>query len=138
MKNPPNTNQSSQAQNYKQIAMRIRKDSPLYEAIDLCQRLTGFPASIYAQIALAEKLKNDGYLDELEEQKLIEERHRQYNTQPSKERKPQTKKPSKKAKQKKRSVKKSTNKNSFPILISQRDLYSKASNKLNSFDESQN
>jgi len=49
---------------YKQITMKVRTDSELYQAMVLCQKITGFPLATYAQLALAEKLKRDGYLAE--------------------------------------------------------------------------
>lgn len=54
----------SQQKIYKQITMKIRKDSGILEAVSECEEKTGIAPSTYAQNALIEKLRRDGYLQD--------------------------------------------------------------------------
>lgn len=53
----------SQQKVYKQVTMKIRKDSGIYEALKKYEEDTGIAPATYAQNALIEKLKHDGYLE---------------------------------------------------------------------------
>lgn len=52
----------SQQKVYKQVTMKIRRDSGIYEAMLECEKQTGIAPATYAQAALVEKLRKDGYL----------------------------------------------------------------------------
>ena len=53
----------SQQKVYKQVTMKIRKDSGIYEAMKKCEEETGIAPATYAQNALVERLTRDGYLN---------------------------------------------------------------------------
>lgn len=64
------TDLKSQQKVYKQLNMKIRKDSGIFEALYENEKRTGIAPATYAQRALREKLIADGYLspsDETEE-----------------------------------------------------------------------
>ena len=64
------TDLKSQQKVYKQLNMKIRKDSGIFEALYENEKKTGVAPATYAQRALREKLIADGYLspsDETEE-----------------------------------------------------------------------
>ncbi|MBQ4075582.1 MAG: hypothetical protein IJD39_10330 [Clostridia bacterium] len=52
----------SQQKHYKQVTMKIRKDSGIIEALEENYQKTGVAPATYAQAALREKLIRDGYL----------------------------------------------------------------------------
>ena len=54
----------SQQKNYKQVTMKIRRDSGIYEALQECEKKTGVAPATYAQRALVECLRRDGFLQE--------------------------------------------------------------------------
>ena len=52
----------SQQKIYKQVTMKIRKDSGIYEALLQCEKMTGVAPATYAQKAVIKQLRADGYL----------------------------------------------------------------------------
>lgn len=58
----------SQQKHYKQVTMKIRRDSGIIEALEDCEGKTGVAAATYAQAALREALIRDGYLSEKSEE----------------------------------------------------------------------
>lgn len=56
------TDLRSQQKVYKQLNMKIRKDSGIFEALYENEKKTGIAPATYAQRALREKLIADGYL----------------------------------------------------------------------------
>lgn len=56
----------SQQKVYKQVTMKIRKDSGIYEALQECEKQTGVAPATYAQLAVVEKLRRDGFLQKAE------------------------------------------------------------------------
>lgn len=58
----------SQQKIYKQLTMKIRKDSGIFEALYQHQDATGIAPATYAQAALVAALRKDGYLPEQPEE----------------------------------------------------------------------
>ena len=57
----------SQQKHYKQVTMKIRRDSGIIEALNTCENATGEAPATYAQRVLREALIRDGYLTETQE-----------------------------------------------------------------------
>ena len=51
----------SQQKHYKQITMKIRRESGIIEALEVVENTIGIAPATYAQNALREKLIRDGY-----------------------------------------------------------------------------
>ena len=56
------TDLKSQQKIYKQLTMKIRKDSGIFEALLQCEKNTGIAPATYAQKAVVKQLRADGYL----------------------------------------------------------------------------